>query len=146
MYGYEPYNISSNLSSSPDVWAIVGLLVAICGGIVIYFTFLNPNNAKNYTGITEKIYNFLSFKKLSLEAILKILYLIAAIYITITSFSYISTSIIAFILFLLIGNVIVRLLFEGALLIIMIYKRINDINDKLNKDKDKKKNIKNENE
>ncbi len=129
-YGtYGTQIVSSNTDAS--IWLIVSLLVAICGGIVLYFTFLNPNNAKNYTGWTKKIYDFLSFTTLSLEAILKICYLILAIYITITSFSVISTSFIAFLLYLIIGNVIIRLIFEGALLILMLYRKVSDISEKL---------------
>ncbi len=139
-YGsYGTQLISSNSTTSTDVWTIVSLLVAICGSIVLYFTFLNNSNAKNYQGFTKKIYDFLSFSTLSLEAILKICYLAIAIFVTIISFSYISTSVIAFLLYLIIGNVIVRLLFEGALLIIMIYHKLNEINEKMPSKKESKK-------
>ena len=137
---------SQLVSSSADagVWAIVSLLVAICGGIVLYFTFLNKDNAKNYQGATKKLYDFLSFKTLSLEAILKICYLVIAIFITITSFSYISTSIIAFLLYLVIGNIVARIVFESALLVIMMYHKLNEINDKLTVKKENKKDLKKE--
>ena len=129
--------VSSNSTTSAGVWTIVSLLVAICAAIVLYFTFLNKNNAKNYQGFTKKLYDFLAFSTLSLEAILKICYLVIAIFITITSFSYIST--IAFLLYLVIGNVIVRILFESALLIIMIYHKLNEINEKMPSKKESKK-------
>ncbi len=140
MYGYGNYTTGLNMVNNSNVWTIVSFLVAICGGIIIYFTFLNPNNAKNYTGTTEKIYNFLTFKTMSLETILKICYLVLSLFITITSFSLISTSFVAFIVYLIVGNIIVRLIFEGALLIVMIYRKLNDINDKLapKKKEDKK--------
>ncbi len=140
MYGsnYGIYNTPS-FSSSVDVWAIVSFLVALCGGIVLYFTFLNPRNAENYTGSTKKIYDFLSFKTMSLEAILKICYLVLAIFITISSFSLISTSFVAFLLTLVLGNVMVRIVFEGALLILMIYRKLCDINSKMSPLKENKK-------
>ena len=77
---------------------------------------------------------------MSLETILKICYLVLSLFITITSFSLISTSFVAFIVYLIVGNIIVRLIFEGALLIVMIYRKLNDINDKLapKKKEDKK--------
>ena len=136
-YGYQTTTIDSN------VWAIVSLLVALCAGIVLYFTFLNPKNAEHYTGATKKIYDFLSFKMMSLETILKICYLVVAIYITISSFSLISTSVIEFLLVLFIGNIVVRLIFEGALLILMIHKELVEVNRKLPKDK-KAKEVKEE--
>lgn len=113
------------------VWGIVSIILAICGGIVLYFTFLSPKNADKYTGFTKKLYDFLSFRIMSLEMILKIAYLILAIFITLSSFSVISTSFIAFILYLVIGNILVRLMFEGSILILMIYRRLGDIHDAL---------------
>ena len=135
--------VSSNSTTSAGVWTIVSLLVALCAAIVLYFTFLNKNNAKNYQGFTKKLYDFLSFSTLSLEAILKICYLVIAIFITITSFSYISTSIIAFLLYLIIGNVVVRIIFESALLIIMMYHKLNEINEKMPSSKKESKKEKN---
>ncbi len=128
-YGYQTSTVDSS------VWGIVSILVALCVGIVLYFTFLNPKNAEHYTGATKKIYDFLTFKVMSLETILKICYLVIAIYITISSFSLISTSFIEFLLVLFLGNIIVRLLFEGALLILMIHKELVEVNSKLPKDK-----------
>lgn len=127
-------------NTSPDLWVIISFLVALCGGIVLFFTFLNPRNEKEYTGSTKKLYDFLSFKTMTLEAILKICYLVLAIFITISSFSYISTSFVAFLLFLFLGNVVVRIVFEGALLILMIYRKLNEINGKLAPLKEEKKN------
>ena len=68
------------------VWGIVSIILAICGGIILYFTFLSPKNADKYTGFTKKLYDFLSFRIMSLEMILKIAYLILAIFITLTKF------------------------------------------------------------
>ncbi len=135
---YGVYN-SPSISSSVDVWTIVSFLVAICGGIVLYFTFLNPKNAENYTGVTKKIYDFLSFQTMTLEAILKICYLVFAIFITISSFSLISTSFVAFLLTLFIGNVVARMIFEGSLLILMMYRKLCEINNKMVPVKEDKK-------
>lgn len=137
-YGY--YN-TPNISSSVDVWTIVSFLVAICGGIVLYFTFLNPKNAENYTGATKKLYDFLSFQTMTLEAVLKICYLVVAIFITISSFSLISTSFVAFLLMLFLGNVIARIVFEGSLLILMMYRKLCEINSKMNPVKEEKKKV-----
>jgi len=132
------FNVATKTSNA-DVWGIVGFLVALCAGIVLYFTFLNPKNAESYTGTTKKVYDFLSFKTMTLEAILKICYLVVAIYITISSFSLISTSFILFLLVLFLGNIFARLAFEGALLILMIYRQVKEINTKLSHKEDKKK-------
>ena len=124
------YNGLYTMSSNSEIWMIISILVAVCLGIVSYFTFLNPKNAESYTGFTKKLYDFLSFKVMTLESILKICYLIIAIYITMTSFSYISTSFVLFLITLFAGNIIARIIFEGALLIIMIYRQLVDLNEK----------------
>ncbi len=134
-----PFSYQMTTSNDASVWGIVSFLVALCAGIVLYFTFLNPKNAENYNGFTKKLYNFLSFKVMSLESILKICYLVFAIYITISSFSFISTSFIQFLLVLFIGNIMIRLIFEGCLLILMIHKELVEINKKVpNKEKKEK--------
>jgi len=142
MYPY--YYNTPTVSSSVDVWTIVSFLVALCGGIVLYFTFLNPRNAENYTGTTKKLYDFLSFQTMTLEAVLKICYLVIAIFITISSFSLISTSFVAFLLVLFLGNVIARITFEGALLILMMYRKLCEINNKMAPVKEEKKTKKEE--
>ena len=126
-----PYGYQFTTTTDTGVWALISLLVALCAGIVLYFTFLNPKNGEHYTGTTKKIYDFLSFKIMSLETILKICYLVIAIYITIMSFSFITESFIEFLLVLFLGNIIVRLIFEGSLLILMIHKELVEVNNKL---------------
>lgn len=130
---------TSMVTTHADIWSIISVLVALCAGIVLYFTFLNPRNAENYTGATKKLYDFLSFKTMSLEAILKICYLVTAIYITISSFSYISTSFVLFLIVIFLGNIIARVIYEGAILILMIYHKLNEINNKLTPIKEDKK-------
>lgn len=116
-------------TSTVGVWAIISVIIAICASIVIYFTFLNKDNEKKYTGFLKSLYDFLSFKTLTLEAILKIFYMFIAIYITLASFELIKVSIIAFVLMLIIGNVVARIVFESALLLLMIYRQLVKISD-----------------
>lgn len=52
-----------------------------------------------------------------------------AIYITLASFELIKVSIIAFVLMLIIGNVVARIVFESALLLLMIYRQLVKISD-----------------
>ena len=68
-----------------------------------------------------------------IEDLLKIIYLILAIFITLYSFELIRESFIAFIFTLLIGNLVLRLIFESILVNIMIWKNTNEINKKMKK-------------
>ena len=65
----------SLLSSSSDavnssVWLIVSVILAVVGGILIYFLFLSKKNEGKFKGFAGWLYDFLSFKKMFMEALL----------------------------------------------------------------------------
>lgn len=135
-YGYESGSSKGllNLFSSGNlVWIIISVVVAVIGGITLYFTFLSKKNEGKYKGFTGWMYDFLSFKKMVIENILKILYLICAIYITLSSFALISSSFLAFLLYLVLGNLIVRISYELLLVVLVICRNTTDISKKLDK-------------
>lgn len=122
-----------NSVASSAIWIIVSLVLAIVGGIVLYFTFLKKDNEGKYTGFLGWMYDFLTFKKLTIENVLKILYLICAIFVTLSSLATISTSFIAFLLYLVVGNLIVRIAYELILVRLIICRNTTEINKKLDK-------------
>lgn len=124
---------SSNSAASASVWIIVSIILAIIGGILIYFLFLNKKNEGKFNGFVGWLYDFLSFKKMFMEALLKITYLIVALYITLSSFALIGTSFIGFLAMLIIGNVVARLVYEFSLLLLVICRNTTEINKKLSK-------------
>ena len=77
------------------------------------------------------MYDFLTFKKMMIENLLKILYLIAALFITLGSFALISTSFIAFLMTLVFGNIAARVGYELFLVTLVICRNTTDINKKL---------------
>ena len=137
MYSY-PYGSSyssaarslSSISGSL-VWTIIAAVVAVVGGIVLYFTFLSKKNEGKFNGFLGWMYEFLTFKKLVIENILKICYLIVAIFVTLSSFSVISTSFLGFILYLTLGNLIARIVYELLLVVLVICKNTTEINSKM---------------
>ena len=62
---YNSYGVSSTiLDSSPKfvasgIWTIVSVILAIIGGIVLYFTFLSKKNEGKFTGFLGWLYDFL---------------------------------------------------------------------------------------
>ena len=104
-------------------------ILSIIFAILIYCLFLKPNNEDKFTGFTKKLYDFLSFKTMSLEVIIKVLYLFGAIFITITSLRLISVNFFSFLITLIVGNIVVRIVAEWALLFLLIYKNTKDIRD-----------------
>ena len=136
---YNSYGVSSTiLDSSPKfvasgIWTIVSVILAIIGGIVLYFTFLSKKNEGKFTGFLGWLYDFLTFKKMMIENLLKILYIIVALFVTLSSFGLISISFLAFLLTLVIGNVLTRVIYELLLVKLVICKNTTEINKKLNK-------------
>ena len=136
---YNSYGVSSTiLDSSPKfvasgIWTIVSVILAIIGGIVLYFTFLSKKNEGKFTGFLGWLYDFLTFKKMMIENVLKILYIIVALFVTLSSFGLISISFLAFLLTLVIGNVLTKVIYELLLVKLVICKNTTEINKKLNK-------------
>ncbi len=135
------YNISYSTASSANklaqagIWVVISLVLAIVLGLVVYFMFLTKENESKLTDKKKWIYDFLSFKKLFSEDLLKIAYLITAIFITLSSLSMIVVNFALFIVYLLVGNVVTRLVYEFILTILLICKNTTEINDKLKKEK-----------
>ena len=136
---YNSYGVSPTiLDSSPKfaasgIWTIVSVILAIIGGIVLYFTFLSKKNEGKFTGFLGWLYDFLTFKKMMIENVLKILYIIVALFVTLSSFGLISISFLAFLLTLVIGNVLTRVIYELLLVKLVICKNTTARNKKFNK-------------
>ena len=124
---------SSSASTGNSVWIIISAVVAVIGGIVLYFTFLSKKNEGKYTGFLGWMYDFLTFKKMVIENILKILYIILAAFITLSSFAALSSSFLAFIGYLVVGNLVARIMYELFLVVLIICRNTTDISKKLDK-------------
>ena len=124
---------SMNSFASSAVWIIISMVLAVVGGIVLYFTFLKKDNEGKYTGFWGWMYDFLTFKKLTIESVLKILYLICALFITLSSFAMISASFLAFLVYLVVGNLVARIAYELILVRLIICRNTTEINKKLDK-------------
>ena len=133
MYTSSYARSASTASSGNFVWLIIAAVLAVVGGLVLYFTFLSKKNEGKFTGFLGWMYEFLNFKKMTLEAILKVTYLMLAIYITLASFATIGSSFLGFLLTLVLGNLVLRIVYEFSLILLVICRNTTDINNKLNK-------------
>ncbi len=122
---YSSAALDSAVGSS--IWLIVSLILAVVGGILVYFLFLSKKNEGKFTGFLGWLYDFLSFKKMFLETLLKVTYLIFAIYITLSSFTVIGTNFLGFLITLLIGNLVIRIIYEFSLILLVICRNTSDI-------------------
>lgn len=132
MLGSNLYSYGYNSSpSGAMIWMIISVVLAIIGGIALYFTVFAKANENKYTGFMKWLYDFATFKKMMLESLLRVLYIIVAIYITLSSFALISTSFVGFLAMLVFGNLIARIIFEFSLVLLTICKNTTEINSKM---------------
>ena len=131
-YGYGSSSLGSLASMGGDsgVWSIVSLILAIVGAILAYFMFVKPE--KKYPNkFVNWLRSFLNFNEMLIEPILKVTYIFIALFLTLGSFSLISYSFVSFLLVLVLGNLVVRVGYEAAMMMVSIWKNTKQINSKM---------------
>lgn len=137
MYAYPSSSLvrsaSAASTSNSSVVAIVALVCAIVGSILVFVLFLRKENETKYTGFVKWLYDYLQFNKLTIDIILRFTYLFLAIFITVMSFGLISTSFLGFLLTLILGNLVLRVIYEFSMLVILIHRNVRELNEKTKK-------------
>lgn len=115
-------------SSSADagIWLIVAAIIALIGGILVHFLFVKSKKEPTNKFLVW-LKDFLAFKIMWIETLLKIIYYIATIYVVLASFSMISVSFLSFLLMLILAPIGIRLLYEALMMGIMIWRNTQDI-------------------
>lgn len=113
------------------IWTIISAVVAVAGTVCIFVLFLNKKNENKFKGFLGWLYDFLQFKNLVIEFALKATYIAFAIFLTLSSFSTIGTSFVMFLVELILGNILLRILYEGLILFIKICNNVSEINKKI---------------
>lgn len=121
------------------VWTIISAILAIIGGIVLHFTFLSKKNEGKFKGFWGWMQDFLTFKKMLIENLLRITYLILTVFVTLVSLGM--GNFLVVLLSLLLGNLAVRLVYEFSLILLLICRNTTEINKALAKGKIEVKNI-----
>ena len=128
--GYGLDGLGSMGSAGAGVWSIVSLILAIVGAIISYFLFVKPE--KQYPNkFVNWLRSFLNFNEMLIEPILKVTYMFFAIFITLGSFSLISYNFLAFLLTLVLGNLLIRVAYESIMMMVSIWKNTKEINKKM---------------
>lgn len=128
---YSSYYNESLYWSDMLIWMIISFVIAVAGGILVYFLFLNKSEEKKLTKFGRWLSNLLHFKILLSETLLKILYVVSTMYLTLLSFGYISQNFLTFILLITIGNVLLRIIYEFLIVNLLISKNTTQINNKI---------------
>ena len=136
MYNYGGYTTtgysSSGMSTGAGIWLLIALIIAVIGGICLYFTVFSKKNEGKYKGFMAWLYDFVKFKKMYVATILKVTYMISAIFLTLASFAFI-TQVLVFFGMLILGNLILRVTYEFSLVLLSIHENVVELNDKTKK-------------
>lgn len=134
------YNAMYNTTSTPEgflIWSGIATILAIIGGILIYFLFVKSKTEPKGK-FTKWLKDFLSFKIMWLEPILKCVYYIATIMVILVSFGFLGyggSGVLMFFITLILGPIAVRLVYEFTIMFIMIWRNTKDIADNTSKKK-----------
>ena len=137
-YGYDTIgsiNRGAAMGLGALIWTIISLIAALVGCFLIYFMFVKKDGALKNKTLTW-LRDFLRFDKMLIEVILKIAYIFAAIFLTLSSFTFFSFGFLGFLFFLLsisLGNIVLRIIYEGLLIKVMIWKNTTEIKNNLKK-------------
>ena len=127
MYSYSYYH-----GPNPVVTVIL-FLIALVGGVCAYLMFVKSNEEPKDRRLL-KLKEFLSFKKMIIEGLLKATYIIFALFITLYSFQImVGTSFITGLMLLILLNIMLRIGYEASLIVLLIWRNTSDISKKLGK-------------
>ena len=128
-YSGSSYGTSTDALAGAGIWTIIAAILAIVGGILVFFLFVKSKNEPKGK-FAKWLKDFLSFKIMWIEPILKVVYYIATIFVALFSFTFLAlggVGILSFFLCLILGPIAVRLAYEMTMMFIMIWRNTRDI-------------------
>jgi len=107
----------------------VCLFLALIGGFVLLFVFLPEKKERQYKDFTLQLYRILNFRKMFSMTIIKLMYLISMLFITLMGLVVLfSENFFGGLLTIIIGNLIIRVVYELCLLVFSIHENLSQIN------------------
>ena len=132
---YKILNATSSTSSygsgpsGVEIWGIIALILSIVGAILLFCLFANAKTSPKGKFV-KWLKDFLNFKVMWIEAILKMTYYFATFFVVLTSFNYLPFGGYGVLMFfgqLILGPVLVRVLYEASIMFVMIWRNTRDI-------------------
>jgi ABC-type multidrug transport system permease subunit len=111
------------------IWTIITIVAAVAGCFLVYFLFVKKD-VKTKNKFVLWLKDFLNFDIMLIEPILKIAYIFIAIFLTLESFALIGVSFVSFLAMLIGGNILARVGYEAALILVMIWKNTSELRKK----------------
>ena len=141
-YGYTTVpDTTVTISDTAAIWMGVAGIAALIGGILVYFLFVKSSNEPK-SGFLKWLKDFLSFKIMWIEPVLKMVYYMATIFTIIFSFSFLSAGGLGVLLWLgclICGPIAIRIGYELTMMFVMIWKNTRDTAENTRKDTSSKK-------
>lgn len=148
MSDYETYKMLTDMSSNDYytttsmtegfyIWFLIASILAVVGGILVYFLFVKSKSEPKGK-FAKWLKDFLSFKIMWLEPILKVVYYILTIGCILVSFGFLGyggAGVLMFFLTLIGGPIVIRLGYEMTMMFIMIWRNTRDIAENTTKKK-----------
>lgn len=128
-------NVLDALPTGSYIWGVIALILAIVGSILIYVLFVRSKTAPKGK-FAKWLKDFLSFKIMWIEPILKMIYYFATIFAVLYSFTFLTlggTGILLWLMCLILGPIVIRLVYEATMMFIMIWRNTKDIADNTKK-------------
>ena len=129
------YTTSASGLEGASIWMVIAFILAIIGGILLYFLFIRSKTEPK-SKFAKWLKDFLSFKIMWLEPILKVVYYIATIFVILFSFSFLALGgigVLSFFCCLILGPIFIRLAYEMTMMFIMIWRNTQNIADNTKK-------------
>ena len=102
-------------------WMIVGFAVAIVAAVLLFFLFVNKKD--NVKGVGGKIKDYLAFKDMYIESLLKMFYIGSTVYIFFQAIATVVLGdVMGFFVELFLGPIIIRALYELAMVLVKIWR------------------------
>ena len=133
MYSSYPYAYSYATYSMPSFYSVfltvLAALVIVAGGLALYFLFVRKPN--HYQGAVARLHDALSFRTFYTEKLLRALYCIAVVSIVVSSVILLFSNFFGALLVLFGCNLSARIVFEFALLLLVLCRNTQEITRKM---------------
>ena len=111
------------------VLPVLAAIVALAGGLALYFLFVRRPN--RYHGAAARLHDALTFRTFYTERLLRALYCITVVALTVYSFILLFSHFFLALLCFVGGNLIARIVYEYALLLLVLCRNAQEINRKM---------------
>lgn len=114
------------------VMTVAGVIIGIIMSFVVFFAFMSKKNVNRFHGFFGWLYDYLQFKNFIIEGLLKFFYVLGAcVCTTVGVFNILCLQMVLGFAVLIFGNLVLRIFYEFALMIVVICRNVSEINKKM---------------